>query len=248
MNRNCFVEKLKYNVGQLSDKNLETKKEFKLYSEYVEDQKELFMLNLQTIIDDIKKLQNNGEISEYIEVNARIKSFESAYQNVSKKALDDIFGVEILAATEIEIEKIFDSLQEKYIMSKYREHNKKNGYKAKHFTGAINNNTMDSLGIEKSKKENCPVIEIQGKTIGVAIDVLIGKALHSDYKRINRLETQNKYNRDKFTAGDLPEMWSWKSTEKEYRKLKKEEVLHKLYPFLSKVKKEEYKKMQTKLI
>ena len=236
---NSFREKIECN--EVPNDKCETRKEFGIYQEYVESQKELFMLNLQIIIENIKRLQNNGEISEYVEVNARIKSFQSSYKNTSKKALDDIFGIEILTATEMEIEKILDNLKQIYVMSKYKEHDKENGYKAKHFTGALNNRSMNIFEIDKNEKENCPVVEIQAKTIEVAINGLIGEAMHSDYKKINKEEIQDKYNKDKIDERDLPEMWNWKSTEKEYKKLNKEEVLRKLYPFLSEKLKEEYK-------
>ena len=236
-----FREKLKYKEGESTSKKFKLEKEFELYSKYIESQKKLFMLNVQIIIENIKRLQNNGKISEYAEVNARIKSFQSSYKNTSKKALDDIFGIEILTATEMETDKILDNLKKIYAMSKYREHDKENGYKAKHFSGAINNKIMDSLKINESEKENCPVVEIQAKTIQVAINGLVGEALHSDYKKVNKEEIQDKYNKDKIDERDLPEMWSWKSVEDKCKKLDKEEVLHKLYPFLSKVEKEEYK-------
>ena len=224
-NGNTFKEK--YLVEEEKEE-----KEKTAYNQYVESQEELFMLNFKGIINKVRELQSQGKLSEFIQINARIKSFESSYTNTSKKALDDIFGITILAANKQEVNDINDILNKYYNVPKTKKHNKDNGYRAVHCVGAMNEKTMEKLQIEN--RENCPVIEFQLKTIAVAVEEgKIGSDCeHSNYKGINKEAIQKKYDENKFSEKDLPRMFSWNSNEKGYKELTKEQILRKLYPWL----------------
>lgn len=206
-----------------------------LYNEYIVNQRKGFVAVMDFINDRIQDLIDQGKISDFIEIRARIKSAESALKNDDTKALDDIFGMEIITATEEEYDKIIKNLTPYMIKTKSKNHNKPNGYKAKHRYWTFKKEKMQHLEEPLNYENDIPMIEIQFKTAEVQISCNIGSANHEDYKGQKREDIQEKYDKGEFNVFNTPFMWV---SEKENQKIKmrlltEEETLKKIYPFLN---------------
>ena len=202
------------------------------YYNFVSDQREGFVSIMLHINKLINQLKNNGNISEYVELRARIKAPISAIRNDRKKTLDDVFGMEILTATENEIEIVKNEI-EKYMIANEERCNKwdkPNGYKAEHRMLTLRKDKREQLGLENEEYENIPEIEFQFKTLEVAVNAATGNASHSQYKNVNQAEIQEKYDKDGFSKNEIPFMWV--SDHGRMRALSNEEILKKMYPFL----------------
>ncbi len=70
-----------------------------------------------------------------VKLKARIKDFSSSSINSDKKELDDIFGVELVTATEFEKEVLMLFNHLAFNINKDKKYNKKNGYVAYHCMG-----------------------------------------------------------------------------------------------------------------
>lgn len=206
-----------------------------LYDDYITEQRKGFVAVMDFINDRIQNLIDQGEISDFIEIRARIKSAESALKNDDTKALDDIFGMEIITATEEEYDKIIKKMTPYMIETKSKNHNKPNGYKAKHRYWTFKKEKMQYLEEQLNYETNIPMIEIQFKTAEVQISCNIGSANHETYKGQKREDIQEKYDKGEFNMFNTPFMWV---SEKENHKIKMklledEETLKKIYPFLN---------------
>lgn len=105
----------------------------------------------ETINLVISKLENDGIIGK-TKLRTRIKTVKSALTNTEEKALDDIFGFELVTQNERDKEVlmllIHNLFSEKY--SRHKNHNKSNGYFAHHCTGIV-----------KTKVPEMEVLELQ---------------------------------------------------------------------------------------
>lgn len=106
--------------------NITDTQSMELYNDYVRTQKDGFVKALSVVDDTLEKLRLEGKISEYAKWYARIKHFENAMKNENdnvnndkeqNKALDDVFGVRILGASDNELKIIQDSLERKFSVS-----------------------------------------------------------------------------------------------------------------------------------
>ncbi len=213
-----------------------------LYNDFVAQQKEPFKAIVYYFNDMLTKLKQEGKISDFVEFRARIKAPESALHNDSKKALDDVFAMEFIGATEKEVDFLLSEINKKTIVTRKKNHDKPNGYKAKHRVYSINEKTKDEIA-EKFEidKTYLPLFECQFKTIAVAIEANTGSAAHINYKGINPKTIQKKYNNNEFIIGyNIPQMWV--SRGNQMIKLSSDETLKKLYPFLDITKKKENEK------
>ena len=95
-----------------------------LYEDFVNSQREAFVNSLEKVNKIIDRLKLEGKISEYAMWKARIKHFENALNNVSfneqspgkGKALDDVFGVRIIRASEAELDIIQSELEKEFTL------------------------------------------------------------------------------------------------------------------------------------
>jgi len=206
-----------------------------LYNEYMLNQRKGFEAIITFISNRIQDLIDQGRVSDFTEIRARIKSAESALRNDRDKALDDVFGMEIITATEEEYNTIIRNLTPYMIKTKCKNHNKDNGYKAKHKYWTFRRDKMDYLDGIFDYESNIPMIEFQFKTAEVQIRCNTGSAKHEDYKGEKREDIQRKYDEGEFTVFNTPFMWvSEKQNGKiKMRLLSEEETLKKMYPFLN---------------
>lgn len=225
---------------ELDDEQAKEIQDLMAYYNFVSDQRESFIVIMLHINRIINTLKENGDISEYVELRARIKAPQSALKNDKYKALDDVFGIEVITATEDEIETIKQKVEEcmNVNQEKCNKWDKPNGYKAEHRMLTLKKEKTALLGLENEEYENIPEIEFQFKTLEVAINAANGKSAHVIYKNVNQEEIQKKYDNKEFKQQDLPSMWI--SEKGRMRALNQEEILKKMYPFL-KIKKEKNK-------
>ena len=202
-----------------------------LYNEFVEEQRKGFIAVMNFVNDKINNLIDEGRISEFVQIRARIKAIASALMNDSSKALDDIFGMEIITATEEEYDTIIRNLIPYMYKTKSKNHDKPNGYKAKHKYWTFKKDKMEHLDGEFNYERNIPMIEFQFKTSEVQVKSNIGPANHEDYKGEKREDIQKKYDEGGFGIFNTPYMWA--SDDRKMVLLSKEETLKKIYPFLN---------------
>ena len=215
---------------------------YEIYQDYVSQQKEAFKAVMHYFNDMLNDLKNKGKISDMFEFRARIKSPESSLANDEVKALNDIFGMEFLGATENEVDFVLKEFAKKAKTTRApKKHNKSNGYVAEHRSFSLNKEASQ----EVAKKFNIdptylPLFECQFKPIAVAIHAHRGTANHAEYKGTNPKEIQRMYNDGRFIIGyNIPQMWI--SRNNEMVKLSSDETLKKLYPFIDTTKKKEEK-------
>ena len=205
------------------------------YNKYVMQQEEEFVKVMNFVNEIINDLIEDREISEFVEIRARIKSQKSVLTNDLVKAVDDVFGMEIITPTEQEYNRVIEELKEWMTIQKEKQHNKKNGYKATHLAMTLKKEHVNAVEIEEDKYEEIPMIEFQFKTIETMIRSSRGDAVHSKYKGESLEEIQRKYDAGEYSEGssgvfELPSMW--KSFRGKMRLLDTEETLQTMHPFL----------------
>ena len=205
----------------------------KVYDSFVHEQESYFLKIMHYIYDMIiKEMLEEGKICEYGEFRARIKSKKSVLENDEKKPVDDVFGMEIITATEEEYNRIMEEIYEimenmPENLKKPKDFDKENGYKAKHRYLVLQAKMLKTLGIPEEMYEYVPVIEIQFKTFNALIR---NSAVHWKYKHENPEEIQERYDKFGFDPNELPIMWV--SEHGKLIRLSEEETLRKMYPFL----------------
>ena len=150
--------------------------------------------------------------------------------------------MEFIGATEKEVDFILSQISDKTIVTRKKNHDKSNGYKAKHRVFALNKETSKEIADKFNVDENLfPLFECQFKTIAVAIEANTGTAAHINYKGIDPKAIQKKFNNNEFIINyNIPQMWV--SKDNQMVKLSSDETLKKLYPFLDITKKKELDK------
>lgn len=243
---NNFREKLK--VRDLNDREAR-----QTYEKFVLEQEEQFILFINYLNQYINELKEKGIISKSFKFYARVKATNSALKNYNQKALDDVFGIECICATEREI-SILQQLLERLVKThKIKPHNKENGYKAIHHFCSIRKeviNRLNEILVEQKKKEKneekFPAVEIQYKTEEVYRKAISGTASHEKYKDTKLPQIQALYDANILTVGEyIPYMWVSNPDEDDVIEMTTEEVLRKMYPSLKIREKEEQEKETT---
>ena len=200
------------------------------YNKYVMQQRNQFEIIMFYINELINELKDYGEVSEYTEVRARIKAAKSALDNDTIKTLDDVFGMELITITEDEMEIVMQKIQEFMTVQKAKNHDKPNGYKAKHRIMTFKQSELGRLGIDESKFDVVPMIEFQFKTFETIMRCLKGPAEHTVYKGEKKEKIQEKFDNNEYNIFEVPTMWV--SRNNKMCMLTMEETLKKMYPFL----------------
>lgn len=205
---------------------------YSLYSDYTTNQKQGFLEIIKLVDRCISELQDDGELTGYVKINARIKSAESALRNddIEDKALDDAFGMEILAGNENALKKIATKLEEYMNVRREKKHDKENGYKATHRMLDLKKTMFERLHLNGVSFQNIPMIEVQFKTFEVKENATSGPANHMEYKGKTKEEMQAIYDNNGFTEHNLPIMYTIENHR--IRILNKQETIRDLYPFI----------------
>ena len=228
------MEKKSWELSETSKKMI---KDTMIYKEYINQQKKYFIQIMHYVDRIINEMVDNGEISLYGEIRARIKSVNSALKNDEFKAVDDAFGIEIITATEFEYTKIIESLKEIMTVQKDKEHNKDNGYKARHMTMTLNKENLFALDIPEANYEYVPMIEYQFKTFQTLLEIEYGRAGHGKYKNEDEEEMQRKYDNNMYSNEEIAE--TWVSIGGKMVKLSKEEAFLRNHPYVKRNREKE---------
>ena len=227
---NGFKDVYKVNIPPEVQAGFFTRQEKeRIYMNFVAEQEQGFMEIVKYIYNVVDLLKQQAKISTFIEIRARIKSINSAIKNddTDNKALDDVFGVEIICLKEEEIDVIRKELAKFFISIKSKTHDKPNGYKAKHESYCVKQeiSVFESLGLDKN---NIPITECQYKTMHVATNPT---AVHYAYKGVNEEEIIARLKKETLQIGrDIPRMWV--SRESGIIELSYKEIIQKIYPFV----------------
>lgn len=200
-----------------------------LYADFISSQEQgfiRFMNYIYTVVDELKR---KAKVSQFIEIRARIKDVVSALANFDKnKLLDDVFGIEIICATENDIHTIKNEL-EKYLHStRTKFHDKTNGYKAWHECYSAKESAKEQLKKWDLYGECVPAVECQFKTMTVELNP---EASHHDYKNVDKAQMQSKLGNETLKVGiQIPRMWV--SRENGFHELQYKEIIQRVYPFI----------------
>ena len=200
-----------------------------LYVDFIHSQEQgffRFMNYIYTVVDELKR---KAKVSQFIEIRARIKDVASALKNFEKdKLLDDVFGIEIICATESDIHTIKDELEKCLHSTRTKFHNKTNGYKAWHECYSAKSSAKDQLKKWSLYGECVPAVECQFKTIAVELNP---EASHHDYKNVDKAQMQSKLENETLKVGiQIPRMWV--SRENGFHELQYKEIIQRVYPFI----------------
>ena len=118
------TERMKPTIGEIADG----------YRGFISDLGEGF-LEIVENYNMCLEIAKQHEIIGDVKLKARIKDFSSSRINSDKKILDDVFGMEIVAPTEIEKEILMLFSHLEFSISKDKKYNKPSGYVAYHCMG-----------------------------------------------------------------------------------------------------------------
>lgn len=234
-----IIEKYKVDVKRQSKELAEKIQKENFYIEFVKSQEKGFLRFVNYINSAVEILKKKGKISQFIEIRARIKDINSALNNHTKdKLLDDVFGMEIICATESEIQIIKETIEGNLKTTRSKTHNKPNGYKAQHESYSVKDNPNDDITKWNLQRVDVPVVECQFKTIEVELNP---EASHHDYKKVDKEEVQKMLEDKTLIIGrEIPKMWV--SREKGIMELSYKEIIQRIYPFVDTTKIKEPKK------
>lgn len=217
----------------------------KLYENFICSQEAgffRFMNYVYTVVDELKR---KAKVSQFIEIRARIKDVTSALTNFEKnKLLDDVFGMEIICATENDIHTIKEELEKNLYSTRSKFHDKTNGYKAWHECYSAKIDSQKQLEKWDLCGEYVPAVECQFKTIAVELNP---EASHHDYKNVNKLQMQSKLENETLKVGiQIPKMWV--SRENGFHELQYKEIIQRVYPFIDTTTIKEPEPLDIKLV
>lgn len=246
---NEFKESLKIENyrDNIQTEQLTDREARRTYEKFVLDQEEQFILFINYLNRYINDLRDKGIITPHLAFYARVKATNSAFKNHTEhKALDDVFGIEILGTSEPELmalRKVIESSEDKIRLlhvGKTRVHDKENGYKAEHHYCIMEQKLTDILNSiagrtrkNKINSQNFPLIEFQYKTFEVYYQGNFGTASHEKYKGTQIKQVQALYDAGNLTVGEyIPIMWVSNPYDDNVRELSAREVIKKMYPTL----------------
>ena len=246
-----FKESLKIDIKTKEEEKLNERKIRRKYEKFVLDREEQFIAFINYLNRYINKLRKDEVISSDLVIRARIKATNSALRNYGKKAVDDIFGIEIICKNEETILETRKYINLILLTNKEKKHKKENGYEATHCSCSINQKLIDELntifeknGKNRKEPESFPKIEVQYKTTEVDFNANFGLASHEKYKKIEVNRIQQLYDNNCLTLGEyIPYMWISNPTGDDMKELSKEEILRKMYPSLKLKEENENKKI-----
>lgn len=184
-----------YNQSEVKISDMQS---LELYNDFVGSQKEGFVSALYKVNEILEKLKLEGKVSEYAKWYARIKHFENAIKNENEnksdkdlnKALDDIFGVRIVGASEPELLIIQDELEKNFSVGTKKKESSNMLYNLKKISEILKECSKEIL--ERPRKTRA--YSILGEIFNT-VDDGISKAreqLESIYEKENRKKTSRE--------------------------------------------------------
>lgn len=200
------------------------------YENEIEEKKGGFELIARIIGYTIYKMKMEGLLEQDVEVWGRLKSFKSAYENYQKKAIDDCFGIRIIAQNDSDLEKVRKQIEKLFIVDQTKDHRKKSASKYNAIHEMVH---LDSafISAHNMKEELTPAVEIQYwnnelETMCETGEISYSKYKHKDMKRIQEMYDENPFD----VYRNLPTYYEIRGNR--IKMLSAEETLKKLYPDL----------------
>lgn len=213
-------------------------KEFtkRYYTNYIQSRKAGYEITLAIVGQIISKLQEDYKISNDVKVLGRIKSFESAYENNNKKAVDDCFGIRIIAQ-RIDLQEIKNNIENNFIIKKNKRHipKDKKDYDALHQMGYINFKFIN----KNNARCIFPVVEIQYWTIQLENKTINGILSYSNYKKDFHDKVLKEYRNNSSNLKDYLPIY-YEIENNKLRELPARETLYKLYPEIEEMNNTKY--------
>lgn len=197
------------------------------YNDFIENQRRGYEITAAMIGYIIQKMQEASIIKGEVKISGRIKSFKSAYENTGKKAVDDCFGLRIVA-DRADLEKIKEELKRILVVDSTKDHSKKKNttYNALHQMVHLHRRYADANGIEP---ERFPEIEIQYWDEELREKCVLGELSYANYKKRDLMAIIRRLDEEPERAlMDLPTCYEVKGNN--IRVLAPYEALYKLYP------------------
>lgn len=146
MGENSFRETLKLNDQQ----------KVRIYEKFKSQQENQFELYINYINEVLCILKDYRIVSDFTRFTARTKATQSAIENDGKKALDDVFGMEIDYGTIGERDFVTELIKSTLHIGKEKIHDKDNGYQAYHCSGypISDKSIVDSLELLINREIN----------------------------------------------------------------------------------------------
>lgn len=207
------------------------------YEEKIENKRKGYELTARMIGYTIQKMKEASLISGDVKVTGRLKSFKSASENYKKKAIDDCFGIRIIANKPEDLEAIRKEIENIFVVEKTKNHREKSktGYNAVHQMVHIDNRYIN----ENHLNPNIfPIIEIQYWEEELERMCISGELSYSKYKKrdVTKIAQQYKEN-PYYIYENLPIYYEINGNS--LRRLSKEETLIKIYPEIELIEQEE---------
>lgn len=210
------------------------------YESNIRSKQKGYEVTVKIISTAIQRMMDSAVISGDANVCGRLKSFKSAYENISKgKKLDDCFGIRIIAGTEKELEEIRNTLNAVMSVEKSKNHktNSATKYDALHQMARVNPEIAKANNMDLN---DFPVVEIQYWTRAIEHDCVDGELAYSRYKKRDMKKIWDAYNKFPEKVLELLPTF-YEASEGKIYKLSPEQALSKMYPEI-----EKYKKLETK--
>ena len=153
------------------------------YENEIEEKKGGFELIARIIGYTIYKMKMEGLLEQDVEVWGRLKSFKSAYENYQKKAIDDCFGIRIIAQNDGDLEKVRKQIEKLFVVDQTKDHRKKSASKYNAIHEMVH---LDSkfINAHNMKEELIPAVEIQYWNNELEEMCETGEISYSKYKHI----------------------------------------------------------------
>lgn len=207
------------------------------YDFYISSKQKGYEVTMKIINATIQRMVDSSVISDDVSICGRLKSFKSAYENLSrKKRLDDCFGIRIVAGTESELEEIRKALEAILVIKRNKNHKKNSNtkYDALHQIVKMKQELAEANNM---KIGDFPVVEIQYWTRDIERSCVDGELAYSKYKQRDIQKIHAAYKKDPSRVYELLPIFYEASGEKISR-LSPEQSLFKMYPELKRNKKD----------
>lgn len=197
------------------------------YNSKIEDKRIGYEKTVAMIGYIVQKMQEAGIVNGEVTINGRIKSFKSAYENAGKKAVDDCFGLRIIAPKG-DLERIMEELKRILVVDSTKDHSQKKNtpYNAVHQMVHMDKRYAEANGIDL---EEFPEVEVQYWDEEMKQKCLLGELSYANYKKRDLVAILKRLDEEPEAAlNDLPICYEIKGNN--VRVLSKDEALYKLYP------------------
>lgn len=203
------------------------------YEKRIAQKRKGYEITAKMIGYTIQKMKAAKIITGNVQIKGRLKSFKSARENYSKKAIDDCFGIRIIAEKTEDLEAIRRQLEKILVIEQTKDHRNKREtlYDAVHQMAHIDSRYIEANNLDP---EIFPIIEIQYWSKELEIICSKGELAYSKYKKRNVDKIMETYAKNPYDVyANLPTCYEINGNK--IRILSAEETLATIYPELESI-------------